>query len=137
MTAAHFVIAELERFIVQFPSTRVRYENHECSDTHFVEVLPNETYRSDATYIQWERDFFVAFVSRYPAQNICFISDDALVGLDHVDWEGTGTAFSSKPPKQSFGAQQRSRILRERRPSVERKLTDLSWLPTDPRRREG
>ena len=92
-TAPEFIIAELKKFIEQFPKTRVRYENHWFSNSHFVEILPNEIYHSDEAYIEWENNFWDLFVQHYPDQNICFISDDAMVKLEQIDAEFVGTAF--------------------------------------------
>ena len=78
MTPNEFIISKLQSFIHEFPETRVRYEHDKLSDTHFVEVVPNEVYE---------------FVDQFPHENIGFISDDALVGLGNVDFELKGTYF--------------------------------------------
>ena len=38
---------------------------------------------------------FDRFIELFPEENICFISDDALVGLDKVDFELKGADFVS------------------------------------------
>jgi hypothetical protein len=49
---------------------------------HVIEVLPNEVYHLDNDYICWENDLFNRFTTQFPTENICFISDDALVGIE-------------------------------------------------------
>jgi hypothetical protein len=93
MNSTEYIISELKSFINEFPQTRVRYENDTNADTHFIEVIPNEIYHLDSNYIQWESSFFDKFIAQFPAQNICFISDDAIVGLDRIDYEIIGKEF--------------------------------------------
>lgn len=95
MDPFQYITSELEKFISEFPKTRVRYEHDNSSETHFIEVVPNEIYHLDAQYIQWESEMFDRFIELFPEQNICFISDDALVGLDKIDFELCGNEFSS------------------------------------------
>lgn len=95
MIPSEYIKLELKSFINSFPKTRVRYENDFKSRIHFIEVVPNEVYHLDENYIDWESKFFDNFINEYPDQNICFISDDAIVGIDNVDFELLGTEFSS------------------------------------------
>jgi hypothetical protein len=95
MSAFEFIISELKSFINDFSKTRVRYEFDNLSETHFIEIVPNEVYHLDLEYIQWESNFFDRFVNNFPDQNICFISDDAIVGLDKIDFELYGKDFVS------------------------------------------
>jgi hypothetical protein len=98
MLPLEFIKSELKNFIVEFPKTRVRYDNDVNSNTHSIEIVPNEVYRLDKDYINWENDFFDRFINEFPDQNICFISDDAIVGLDKIDFELSGKEFVSMIP---------------------------------------
>ena len=93
MTPNAFIISKLQSFIYDFPQTRVRYEHDKLSDTHFVEVVPNKVYYLNDKYIEWESNMFDEFVKRFPLENIGFISDDAIVGIDHADFELKGIYF--------------------------------------------
>lgn len=93
MTPQDYIIRELNDFIVKFPRTRVRYEYDQLSDVHFIEVVPNKVYHLDEAYIAWEGDLYDNFISSYPDQNICFISDDAVVGLENAQLELVGSIF--------------------------------------------
>ena len=95
MNSYEYIISELNKFIFEFSKTRVRYEHDFSSETHFIEVVPNEIYHSDNQYIQWESEMFDHFVDKFPEENICFISDDSLVGLDKIDFEICGNEFVS------------------------------------------
>lgn len=93
MEAIEFIKEKLTAFIEIFTKTKVSYEYFEQSETHFIEILPNNIYHLDSDYLKWESDFFNLFISKYPDQNICFISDDALVGLDNIHFELTGSGY--------------------------------------------
>ena len=55
MLPKYYIISELKSFINDFPKTRVRYEHDNSSETHFVEVVPNEVYHLDAKVIQFSK----------------------------------------------------------------------------------
>lgn len=93
MTSQEYIFQELNEFIVKFPQTRVRYEYDALSDVHFIEVVPNRVYHLDEAYINWEAEMYDKFVAVFPNQNICFISDDAMVGLENANFELVGLGF--------------------------------------------
>lgn len=94
MTSKEFISKELENFIDQFPQVRVRYEFHEFSGAHFIEVLPCEVYSSNEEYISWESEMLDKFVELYPEEGICFISDDALVGIKNAEYTLRGKDYA-------------------------------------------
>jgi hypothetical protein len=94
MTSQEYIKNELEIFIKNFPKVRVRYEYDKNADIHFIEVVPNEVYHLDNEYIAWERDMDNEFIKRYPMQNICFISDDALVGIENAEYILCGLEYA-------------------------------------------
>ena len=85
MDSKHFIYEELNAFIIQFSQTRVRYEYDHNALVHVVEVLPNEVYHSDSDYIQWEDEISHQFIDKFPTENICFISDDAIAGIENPE----------------------------------------------------
>jgi len=93
MQAKDFIKSELNAFIERFPRTRVRYEYDKNALVHFVEVLPSEVYNSDSDYIQWEDDVYMRFVEAFPTESICFISDNALVGIENPELVLVGSEY--------------------------------------------
>lgn len=93
MTPQEYIKSALHVFISKFAQTRVRYEFDSIALTHYIEVVPNSVYHLDEAYIAWESEFYDLFTSQFPSQNICFISDDALVGLDEIHFELVGSKF--------------------------------------------
>ncbi len=90
MKASDFIIFQIKNFVAKFPQACMKYEHIEPFFTHFIEVTPLSFYHMDDDYIQWELAFQSEFIEKYPDENIGFISEDALVGLDRVDFELAG-----------------------------------------------
>lgn len=93
MKARDFIINKINDLVIVFPNIRVRYENHHLSNSHFVEVVPNEVYRLNKEYQLWEEEVVFKFIENYPDQNLCFITDDALVGIETIDYEAKGELY--------------------------------------------
>jgi hypothetical protein len=93
MTATDFIINRINELIKVFPNVRVRYENHQLSNTHFVEVVPNEVYRLNEEFQLWEETVVFQFIEKFPDQNLCFITDDAIVGIETVNYEAKGDLY--------------------------------------------
>ena len=93
MTAKELITKELKNFIKLFPQTRVRYEFHEQSNCHFIEVVPNDMYNLDDDYISWELEMYDIFTELCTVEGICFISDDALVGIKNPELTLYGTKY--------------------------------------------
>ncbi|MDR3187848.1 MAG: hypothetical protein LBT94_01510 [Prevotellaceae bacterium] len=110
MKPQEYIINELKTLLAKFPNVRVRYEYNQQAVVHTIEVVPRDVYRSEEEYILWESEMFDKFVERYPTENICFISDDALVGIEQVDFTLYGKNFApnnAKAVEQEFFANHR------------------------------
>jgi hypothetical protein len=93
MTPKEFIISKIGELVNQFPNTRCRYENHFISNSHIIEVVPNEIYRLDGAFQVWEEETVFEFMANFPNQTLSFISDDAIVGIDNIDFEAKGILF--------------------------------------------
>jgi hypothetical protein len=91
--ATVFIKEALNNFISAFPKTRVRYEFDIDANVHCVEVVPNSIYHLDNDYINWENSFTNNFIELFADQNICFFSDDAIVGINNIQFELTGSKY--------------------------------------------
>lgn len=85
MTSKEYILSKLKSFIKDFSHARVRYEFDADIESHFIEIMPNELYHLDVDYMDWEEELFHKFIEMFPGESICFLSDDALVGLESVD----------------------------------------------------
>lgn len=106
MEAKLYIIEALKNFVTLFKKTRIRYEHDEIASVHTIEVLPKQFYHLDKDYIEWEKDFYHSFVQKYPLESICFVSDDAIVGVERTDYMSIGLEYDYfsmvKESQQSF-----------------------------------
>lgn len=93
MNAAEFIIDRMQRLVDYFKDARARYEYDALADIHTVEVFPQSVFESQA-FLQWESQMFDEFVAAYPDEMISFISEDALVGIVHVDYSAEGIEYA-------------------------------------------
>lgn len=93
MNSKVFVIKELEMMINHFSEIKVSYEFDEKALVHVVEILPQEVYHQDRSYLIWENDLFERFIAAYPSENICFVTEDAIPGIDKPNYEKEGVDY--------------------------------------------
>ena len=99
MDSKTYILKELETLIIKFPNIRIRYEYDSSALVHFIEVVPNEIYHLNNEYIAWENNMDDRFIALFPTENICFISDDALVGIENVEYTLYGLEYALFLPK--------------------------------------
>lgn len=93
MKEKEFIIDIVKNLVKVFPSTKVRYENHLLSNTHFIEVVPSDFYKLNEEFLKWEEEAIFNFINQFPDQNISFISDDDIVGVENIDYEIKGELY--------------------------------------------
>lgn len=94
MDAKEFIKNELSLFIKQFTKTKASYEYDSSTLVHFVEVVPNEIFRHNSDYINWEEDMYQRFISSFPDQTICFVSDDDPVRVEFPEESFEGIDYA-------------------------------------------
>lgn len=67
----------------------MNYEYDELASLHTIEVLPQSVFDGDE-FVMWECDFFKKAFEIIPGEDISFISEDAYVGLEHINWSVQG-----------------------------------------------
>lgn len=93
MNAKEYIINCLQRFVETFKSAKARYKYDSLSQSHTIEVSPLSVYESDE-FLDWEGDVFDEFVNLYPSDTIGFISEDALVSINSVDYSVEGIEYA-------------------------------------------
>ena len=94
MNATEYILGALGDLAEKFPQIRARYEYDRRIESHFIEVIPNDVYHLDDAYIAWENNMTDEFIALFPTQNICFISDDAVVGIRNTEYIIEGLEFA-------------------------------------------
>jgi hypothetical protein len=103
-TPEKYVQQMLKELVKKFPQARARHEFRECANAHFIEILPYELYSASEEYISWELAMWDKFTALYPWEGICFISSDALVGVENAELVLYGAACrpaAGKAPRPS------------------------------------
>lgn len=92
MKVLDFLKQKLSDFIAEHTHARVRYEYDDVANLHTIEVLPQSLYDSDE-FVMWECAFFKQISKSFPGTDVCFVSEDSYVGIEHVDWLKEGKDF--------------------------------------------
>ena len=94
MKSTEYIINRLEDLVIRINNIRVSYEYDNDSLTHFIEVLPNSLYSLNQEYIEFEDQMFHEFISIFPYENICFLSDDAIVKIENPIFVKEGLGYA-------------------------------------------
>lgn len=94
MTQQDFVKSSVDRILNQFPGVKCRYEYHNASYTHFIEVVPHSIYDNEDDYINLEEAIVTEFEQLFPDENICFLSDNSIYKLHNPIYEASGKLSS-------------------------------------------
>lgn len=94
MAVLDYLKKQLTTFVGSFKNAKVSYEYDELAEIHTVEILPQSVFDSDE-FAKWESDFFVKAYSEIPGEDVGFISEDAYVGIEHVDWTIQGEEYAA------------------------------------------
>ena len=93
MRAQEFIVEKLNSLINKFKTIKARYEYDIASKSHIIEITPNDIYHHDDTYIAWEHETMSEFLSLYKSENLCFISDDDIMGIENETYSCQGQFY--------------------------------------------
>jgi hypothetical protein len=96
MKSSEFIEIELDSFVKNNPMACVKYGYDNTTKMHIVEVTPTSVYDNE-NYIDWETEVFSRFIKIYPNEDINFISDDAIVGIEKVKLTLYGEEYVTIP----------------------------------------
>jgi hypothetical protein len=91
MTAKDWIIEKIKDLVIEIPEIKVRYENHIDSNTHFIEVTPSSAYNK--RFKELEEEITFGFIEQFPSQNICFVDEHAIIGIELPDYSEQGNMF--------------------------------------------
>lgn len=74
MKSNKFIESKIEKLIELIPYLEIYYEFDKFSKSHFLKVLPLETFTSNGVYIEFEQEFNNEFFEKYPFELITFLS---------------------------------------------------------------
>lgn len=95
MKVLDYLKKEMTDFVSAFKNAKVTYEYDELAKIHTIEILPQSLFES-VEFAKWECEFFKEAFNFIPGEDVGFISEDAYVGIQHVDWTLHGSEYFSK-----------------------------------------
>ena len=94
MTVLDYLKKQMTNFVSVFKNAKVNYEYDELANIHTIEILPQSLFDSDE-FAKWECEFFKAAFKSIPGEDVGFVSEDAYIGIKHVDWTLHGSGYFS------------------------------------------
>lgn len=88
MNSQEFVESKIRYLIKKFPTIQCRYEFHDYSYSHFIEILPEKIAETDSAFFNEKYLFFKEFILEYPSENIAFISPDDPIEINSKPYKG-------------------------------------------------
>lgn len=92
MMVFEYLKKQMTNLVCAFKNAKVNYEYDDLAKIHTIEVLPLSVFDSDE-FAKWECQFFIEAYKLFPGEDIGFISEDAYVGIQHLDWSIQGDEY--------------------------------------------
>lgn len=102
MTSENFLINSLNRISSVFTNIRIRYEHRKDVMCHIIEVVPDSVFHEDLDYLKAESDLEADFESRFPDEEIIFITSGSLLEIKDVVREFGGNLMSFDLTKGNY-----------------------------------
>lgn len=93
MTSVEFIKTRVKDFLDVFTEVRVRYCYSEEEGVHFIEFVPDYI-RNHDVFCEFESKMIEDFCERYPAEGICFVSEDSAVSIKEAQWILYGSRYA-------------------------------------------
>ncbi len=90
MKSQEFVINKINHLIDLFPEIQLQYVYDTFETSHFIEVLPKETYDSTERYGKEELKITQEFIEKYPYELITFVTQGDLITIDRPIYSRKG-----------------------------------------------
>lgn len=82
MECRDFIIKELNELSKRFDNINtVEYGYNKINKLHIVKVTPENVFKNDVDYINWEIDFESRLIKTFEGEDILFISENSLTTL--------------------------------------------------------
>lgn len=94
MNSIAFAKNSIDRIVSEFQNVKCRYEFHQPSFTHFIEVIPNDVYKFNEGYVELEEKIVEDFEELFPAEFICFLTDDSTYKISNPIYTKHGCEYA-------------------------------------------
>jgi hypothetical protein len=106
MEISDYIKMKLTDLVKKFSEARARYEYDQYANQHVIEILPQSVFQSDQ-FLDWMVKFCEESITRFPTEDIGFISEDAVVPLEKVDFSVQGAKYGLTETKPHHKASTR------------------------------
>ena len=96
MKSKDFLINQINSLVLTFPYLQARYEFDSFSKSHFIEILPLTSYKTDKLYIVEEQRIVFKFIKEFPFETITFLSEGDLYSIENPTYIKKGWEFELK-----------------------------------------
>lgn len=93
MKTKEFLINKLDELTLSFPSLKVSYFIDDFSNSNYIKILPPVEFSENLLYKKHEINIIIDFISKYPYEEIVFVSEDHLLELSNLAYEKEGELF--------------------------------------------
>lgn len=94
MTPKDFIITQIERIAKEFSFLKYDYYQDEPSDSHFVQISPNEYFESyEEKFTLLQNEVVLEFIEKYPFESFAFIGDQELFEGEEPVYSLAGTSY--------------------------------------------
>jgi hypothetical protein len=95
MKSTNYIKNQLNRLIEEFPQLKISYEFDEIDNSHIIEVLPSKEYNENIHYSKSETEIIIDFISKYPYEEIVFITENSLIKISKPFYEIIGYYYDN------------------------------------------
>jgi hypothetical protein len=99
MNAQEFIQHQCKLLADSFQVDSIRYKYDALSETHFIQVLPEDLYNNDLAYEAFEESLIETFYEHFPDEGICVFSENSIESLQNMP-----VLFERIPPVQAIPA---------------------------------
>ncbi len=85
MKSKEFLIKKLKELASKFEDIKIRYEYHQSTYSHLIEVIPLSIFENDKAYMLAEEKLENDFENLFPDEDIVFISEDSLTEIKNPE----------------------------------------------------
>jgi len=87
MKSKEFIKDKLDCLYAKFNNIKIRYEYRANTYSHLIEILPFSFYEQDEEYMVIESKIEEEFESKFPDENILFISEGSLSEIKNPEFQ--------------------------------------------------
>ncbi|MDD3723156.1 MAG: hypothetical protein PHW92_11865 [Lutibacter sp.] len=94
MIIKDYIIGKINDLVTAFPFLKVSYQIDSYSNSNYLKVIPKDYFDSNLEYQKYETELIIDFITKYPFDEIVFISDDSLIEVTEPIYEIEGKSFN-------------------------------------------